>query len=291
MNLSKHQQIINFLMIILGNVLLAIAVCCFVLPNEILTGGVAGMAVALKPLIPISSVLMINILTIGLFVVGAFTLGKDFAMKTILSSLLYPTLVSILTYIINHVGAGEFIMDPLLASIYAGVFMGAGLGIVFRTGASTGGMDIPALIMTKYLHIPSGTSVAIVDGLTVLLGIYNYGLVAALVGLISVFVGSKTINKVIKINSEPALEVQIISNANDEIKDYILNEFDRGATILEARGGYTNEPRPVLMCIISRKQYGRLQQMIHKYDPKAFFIVKDVDQVNGEGWHSQNYLQ
>lgn len=264
--------------------MVACAVTFFVLPNDILTGGVAGVSVALQPVIHMDTVLMINMLTIGLFILGAVLLGKKFALQTIVSAIASPVFITLLSMVVSVLGEDSFHMNELLASVYTGVFMGIGLGIVFRANASTGGMDIPALLLAKYFPIRSGSSVMLVDGLTVLLGILTYGLAPALTGIVSVFICGKTINQVIKIKTQPALEVQVISEYTKQIQDYILQTVDRGATILEGYGAYTNALRPILMCVVSQKQYTELETQIQHIDPNAFLIVKDVNRVKGEGF-------
>ncbi|MCR0568809.1 YitT family protein [[Clostridium] innocuum] len=281
---SFKQYRTDVLLILAGNFMIACAVVFFVLPNNILTGGVAGISVALQPITHMDTVLMINLLTIGLFVLGTVLLGRKFALQTIISAIVSPLFITVLSILVSVFGKDSFRMNELLASIYTGVFMGIGLGIVFRAHASTGGMDIPALLLAKYCHLPSGSSVMIVDGCSVLLGILTYGFAPALTGIVSVFLCGKTINQVIKIKTQPALEIEIISDRNTQIQEYILQTIDRGATIVEGYGAYTNTLRSILLCVVSQKQYTELETKIQAIDPQAFLIVKDVYRVRGEGF-------
>ena len=188
----------DFLLVIIGNFVLAIGVTVFVLPNDILTGGVAGIAVALQPLIDIDPTIIINILTVALFFVGLIFLGKQFALKTLLSSICYPMLISLLSWFLAaYFPENYFVMDRYLATIYGGIFMGCGVGLIFRCGASSGGTDSPPLVIHKYTHISLPTLVLITDALTVLLGVLTYGFQAALVGIISVFISSVSIDKML----------------------------------------------------------------------------------------------
>ncbi len=280
----KKTKINGLFMILLGNFIVACSVSFFILPNDILTGGVAGVSVALKPIIPINPVIMIDILTVGLFVVGAFLLGKRFAMKSIISTICYPACITILSYIVTLFPKDTFVMPAYVATIYAGVVTGIGLGVVFRVGASTGGMDILALILHKYLKIPEGTSVMIVDSLTVLLGVLTYGLTPALIGIMSVFVCGVAIDKTVMLGMQSAKNVMIISNEWKQIRRVLLETVDRGVTILDGNGGYTQAMRPVLMCVIKQKQYPLLEASVLEIDPKAFIIVNDVHQVHGAGF-------
>ncbi len=148
--------------------------------------------------------------------------------------------LSFFSYLANHViGADVFIMDKYLATIYGGALMGIGIGCVFRTGASTGGMDIPPLILNKYTHLPLPSPVMLIDALTVLLGAMVYGLQPALMGILSVWVSSFMINKTLMIGGQEAKNVMIISNKHKEIMEYIHKELNRGTTLLQAVGGYS----------------------------------------------------
>lgn len=273
-------------MIICGNVILAIGISFFILPLNILSGGVAGVSVALEPFLHIPAKMMIPILTYTLFIIGAFTLGKKFALNTVISSILYPILVNFFTSTFPI----QITTNPMLSSIYAGIFLGAGVGLVYRAGASTGGMDIPPLIINKYFHIPLPTLVLIIDGLTVCLGIAGYGLEAAMIGLLSVFVCSTVINKVLTFGGHAAKNVMIISKKYKEIEHSIYKDVNRGATIISAVGGYTKEERPMIMVVVTKKQLPLLQKHILQIDPEAFVIVTDTKEVQGLGFTYQEEL-
>ena len=235
--------------------------------------------------------LVINVLTVVLFLAGSLVLGKKFAAKTILSTICYPLLLTLLSYLAKHVIAPDtFIMDKYLATIYGGALMGIGVGCVFRTGASTGGMDIPPLIINKYTHIPLPTLVLIVDALTVLLGAAVYGLQAALTGILSVWVSSYMINKTMMIGGHDARNVMIVSNKHTEIMDRIHEVLERGTTILEATGGYSSEKRPVIMAVVSKKQLPELEHLVSHIDPEAFVIVMEANEVQGLGFTYEEEL-
>lgn len=279
--MDRKEWIKDVIYVVLGNLVLSIGVSFFLVPNSILSGGVAGIAIALKPIIPISVEMMINILTFGFFFIGLLVLGKKFAIKTVLSTILYPTFLAL-----TSMAAQEFTItsDPILASIYGGVFLGMGVGLVFRTGASTGGMDIPPLIINKYTHIPLATLVLIVDGLTVLLGMSIHGIEPALIGLISVWVSAYMVDKTMMAGSAKAKSLMIMSEKFEGILHAISTELDRGSTILHAEGGYTREKRPVLMIVIVKKQFPVVNKIIQHIDPCAFVVVHDVNEVQGEGF-------
>lgn len=291
MKLSNKEMVQDTLWILAGNITLAMGVAWFILPNDVLTGGLAGVAIALEPLIHLDPELVINVLTVILFIAGSLILGKKFAAKTILSTICYPLLLTLLSYLAKNVIAPDtFIMDKYLATIYGGALMGIGVGCVFRTGASTGGMDIPPLIINKYTHIPLPTLVLIVDALTVLLGAAVYGLQAALTGILSVWVSSYMINKTMMIGGHDARNVMIVSNKHREIMDRIHEVLERGTTILEATGGYSSEKRPVIMAVVSKKQLPELEHLVSHIDPEAFVIVMEANEVQGLGFTYEEEL-
>ena len=204
---------------------------------------------------------------------------------SLLSAILYPLFVSLFTWVAQTCfPPGYFIMESWVASIYSGFLCGLALGLVFRTGASTGGMDIPALILAKYTPIKEGEAVMLVDGLTVALGIASYGLQAALVGLISVFVSGYMINRTIMLGSQPSQNVMIITDQWEAVRRFVLEDLERGVTLLDSKGGYTETSRPVVMCVIARTQYPQLEQGVLAIDRNAFIIVSDVNSVHGEGF-------
>lgn len=291
MKTTTTDMLKDLIWIIAGNIFLAMGVAWFILPNEVLTGGLAGVAIALEPLIHIQPELMINILTVAFFLLGSLILGKKFAMKTILSTILYPLLLTLLSYLATEVIAPDtFIMDKYLATIYGGALMGIGIGCVFRTGASTGGMDIPPLVINKYTHIALPTLVLATDGLTVLLGAYTHGLQAALTGILSVWVSSVLIDKTMMIGGHSAQSVMIISNKYVELMKEIHEHLERGTTILQAMGGYSKEQKPVIMVVVSKKQLPELQHMVAHCDPEAFMIVTETNEVQGLGFTYEEEL-
>ncbi len=285
MKLTNKELLYDILWMLAGNITLAMGVAWFILPNNVLTGGLAGVAIALEPIIHVNPEMFINVMTIVLFLVGAPILGKKFATKTIFCTICYPVMLSLMTFIENTLISPEtFIMDKYLATIYGGALMGIGIGCVFRTGASTGGMDIPPLIINKFTHISLPTLVLITDALTVLLGAAVYGLQAALTGILSVWVSSMMINKTMMLGGHDARNVMIISNKYEEIMEHIHEVLERGTTILEATGGYSSQRRPVIMAVVVKKQLPKLEHLVSHIDPEAFVVVMEAKEVQGLGF-------
>lgn len=178
----------HVLLLLVGNFMLAAASGCFLLPAHVIGGGVNGLAVILEKAFQIEPTLCINGMIFACFILGVFFLGRDFALKTIASTLLYPIFLQILSMLSIPV------LPPLLASILGGGLTGLGIGLVMRTGGSSGGMDVPPLILNKYFHIPVSIMVLICDSLIVLGGLIVYGWKPVVIGLISVIICSKTLS-------------------------------------------------------------------------------------------------
>ena len=270
----------NISCVVIGTFLLTVSVQFFILPYHILSGGVAGLAVAFNPFFHINETLFANVLVVVLFVIGSWALGKDFAINTMVSSLLYPVFNSLLSQVSLSIE-----IPMILASFCAGLIGGTGIGLVMRTGASTGGMDVPPLIFHKYFGARISALVIITDGLTVLLGIMAYGLSAALIGLVSVFATATSIDRVLSYGrGSRAKSVQIISEHWEEIILEISKRLQRSATVIQSTGGFTKEVKPMVLCAVSDKQYSELMTIINEIDDKAFVITTDASDMHGEGF-------
>ncbi|MBQ1522150.1 MAG: YitT family protein [Erysipelotrichaceae bacterium] len=273
------NKLLDILGVLFGNFLLAVSVAYFVLPFDILSGGVAGISIITRKLWNISTTLMIDILVIGLFIVGAFVLGKEFALKTALSSFVYPVFLEILVRF-----PVKLEIDMLMSCIFGGLIAGAGVGIAFRYNASTGGTDIIALTANKYLNVPVSTAVMITDGIITLLGVLTFGLQDVLMGIVYIYASSLAINKAMVPKTDEAVALYIITDKKKEICDYIHIDLFRGTTILQGRGGYTEQERDIILTVVSKSQYMKLSHFVEKTDPYAFVIVSDAKEIKGEGF-------
>lgn len=278
-NINLKKNLVDILLVIIGNLMLALAVHTFILPYEILSGGVAGIAVALAKITGYRSDLIISVLIWVLFGFGAYFLGRKFTVHTISSSILYPLFLNLLNAQPIHVS-----IDPILASLYGGLVAGFGVGLVFRTGASTGGMDVPPLIIHKFTNIDLSKLVLAVDLLTVTLGVFVYGIEAVLMGFISVYASAFAIKQVLVFGGQEARSVMIITTKVDEVVDMIDKKLERGSTLLAAKGGYTRENRSVILSVINMTQYPELIEELHIIDPHAFVIATEATEVKGNGF-------
>ncbi len=274
-----REQISDVLLVIFGNLALAISSVYFVLPFNLLTGGVAGISVIVNKFTHWDETIIIDVLIVLLFIIGTIFLGKNFAIKTTLSTILYPVFIFILGFF-----PVTLPIEPLLASVYAGVLTGMGVGMVFRTGGSTGGLDIPPLLMKKYLGIELSKGALIVDGVTVAFGLVAYGMSAVLIGLISVYASSVMIDKMLLLGGEQSKAIYIISDNWNEINDKIQERLGRGTTLISSKGGYSKEDKPIVFVVIQQNQYAELKKIVNHVDPLSFVVVSEATEVQGEGF-------
>ena len=271
----------NILFTLIGSFLLALGVGLFILPNNIITGGIAGITVLLKAVFPnLNETYTIAIFNIVLFILGFIVLGKEFANLTFLSSFAYPFFLWLIGLFIKPI-----VTEPIIATIYGGLLIGLGVGLVARTGGSTGGMDIPPLIISKITGIDASKTISFFDALIVILGIWIYGVEAVLIGLFSIFFEGFGIDKALNSNKGiNAKEIRVISDKNLEISQDVHSILERGTTIINAKGGYSNEDRPMLLVVCSNKEYEPILDIIKSRDDKAFIIVTETKDVHGEGF-------
>lgn len=263
-----------------GSVILALAFTMFYIPANLVTGGVGGLAIIGSAKYGVEPSLFILVGNIILFTLGLIFLGKKFAFKTILGTLVFPLAM----YVTKDVPS--ITTDPLLCSVAGGVVAGIGLGIIFRIGASTGGMDIPPHIFKKYFRIPLSVGVMIVDAPVILLGglVFNFEIV--IYALISMYIFSRTMDiTIIGTNANKAL--YIMTSHVDEITDIIHSKFDRGATLLQSKGSYTRKDKETILCVLKTREYVRLRQEILAIDPAAFLIIMNASEIHGEGFEEE----
>lgn len=274
-------MIYNLLLVVLGNATYALAVKLFILPNDLMTGGTTGIALVINHYfngVSISAfVLGFNIL---MLLVGLALLGKKFAFSTIVSSIAYPLALELFDRLFGNVVLTE---DMLLNTIFAGLGIGVGLGIVIRNGASTGGMDIPPLVLNRYFKIPVSVSLYVFD-MCILLGqaVYN-PLEGILYGILLILVYSVVLDKLMLMGTTRT-EVKVVSGHAEEIRKVILSEVDRGVTLLYGESGYLQQDTQVILSIVSNRELPQVEKLIHSIDPESFMIISRVSEVRGRGF-------
>lgn len=267
-------------MIELGTFLFAFAIGTFILPGKILSGGVAGITNLLSAYVSIEEDILTIIINTILFIMGSVFLGKDFFLNTLVYSATYPFALLLVTRMLPITE-----IDPILASVYGGIIGGIGIGIMFRNGGSSGGTDAIALIFEKYFHFKPSRTIMIMDAITVVAGLYTYGLNSVLIGLISVFLLSFALERTMNIyNGVEAKKFEIISDKYEQIADEIHNVIERGTTLFDVTGGYTGDKRKMLVVVASDDQYEAIKEIIDRNDPSAFVIISETKDVNGEGF-------
>lgn len=273
----KLEKILEYIYIIVGSAFVAIGFNLFLLPNRVASGGVSGISTILDATFGFEPAYVQWAFNIPLFIAGVILLGKQFGFKTLIGTIFVPFVV----YLTREWEPAT--MDPLLGSLFGGICIGLGLGIVFRGKASTGGTDLAAQIIHKYTGLSLGTCVALIDGLIVLSAAFVFDIERGLYALIGLYVTSKTID-IVQIGWGRSKMTMIITNKQQEVQDAILHEIDRGVTRLAAHGGFTNNERPVLMCVVDQTEFTKLKQVVRHIDPHAFVTVTDASEVLGEGF-------
>ena len=274
-------MIYKLLLVVLGNATYALAVKLFILPNDLMTGGTTGIALVINHYfngVSISAfVLGFNIL---MLLVGLALLGKKFAFSTIVSSIAYPLALELFDRLFGNVVLTE---DMLLNTIFAGLGIGVGLGIVIRNGASTGGMDIPPLVLNRYFKIPVSVSLYVFD-MCILLGqaVYN-PLEGILYGILLILIYSVVLDKLMLMGTTRT-EVKVVSGHAEEIRKVILSEVDRGVTLLYGESGYLQQDTQVILSIVSNRELPQVEKLIHSIDPESFMIISRVSEVRGRGF-------
>nr|WP_304216889.1 YitT family protein [Fredinandcohnia onubensis] len=271
------QKVKEFIYILLGSATVALSFNLFLLPNKVASGGVSGISTILNSLFGWEAAYVQWAFNIPLFIAGIIFLGKMYGARTLIGTLFLPFVV----YLSRNLEPATF--DPLLGALFGGIGVGLGLGITFRGNASTGGTDLAAQIVHKFTGISLGKSVAFIDGLIVLTAAIVFDIESGLYALIGLFVTSKTID-LVQVglgNSKMAL---IITNRQDEVRQEIFDKLDRGVTKLSGYGGYTDDERPMLMCVVDQKEFTKLKQVVQSIDTSAFVVVMDAAEVLGEGF-------
>jgi uncharacterized membrane-anchored protein YitT (DUF2179 family) len=274
----RVEKFLEYVLVLIGSSFVAIAFNVFLLPNEVASGGVSGISTILKGVFDWKPAYVQWAFNIPLFIAGLIFLGLQFGVKTAIGTIFLPFVV----YLTE--GWEPWTQDPLLGSLFGGIGVGLGLGIVFRGRASTGGTDLLAQIINKFTGLSLGTCVAMIDGLIVLSAAIVFDIERGLYALIGLYVTSKTID-LVQVGISRSKTALIITNRQEEIREGILNKIDRGVTKLSAYGGYTDDERPILMCVVDQTEFTKLKQLVRGIDPAAFVVTMDASEVMGEGFN------
>jgi len=281
----------NYVAIVLGTFLLSFGSVIFLTKAELVAGGISGIAIIIQHFVDIAIYdYLVAALTVLFWIIGLIFLGKDFALKTALSSLLYIGFTFLFKRVVffdelaKTFAGNQEAGNLILCGIFGGVFIGGGVAITFLGGGSSGGVDVVQLLLSKYTGIKESVSSFIIDGIIILIGMFSMQLwVQSLCGILSSFVTAALI-EIVYIKNQTAYQVDIISDKWEEISRYAQDELERGATIIHAQGGYKGEERVILRVVFDRFQYEKIKKYIASVDPKAFVTYTQTNAVFGEGF-------
>ncbi|WZE72114.1 YitT family protein [Macrococcus sp. CCM 2573] len=279
--MKVHLNLINIFFILIGAFIFSFGIVNFNMTNELTEGGFTGIALILYHLFGTSPALMNLIFNIPLFFVGYKLLGRLSFIYTLTGTLSVSLFLWLCERYPMHIDLKE---DLLLASLFGGVFIGVGLGIIFRFGGTTGGVDILARLMKKYFDIAMGRTMFAFDCLVFIATYITIGdYIITMYTLVCVFVGARVID-IIQDSGYSARGALIISERHKEISDEINSLLERGVTIISAHGHYSQTERPIIYCVVPKNEITRLKQIINSVDPHAFVSLLDVHDVLGEGF-------
>lgn len=278
--LSFSHRLKNFLLVLAGNALYALAVEMFILPCNLITGGTTGLALIGHHWfgIPVANFVMIS--NVIMFLLGAAVMGRWFAFNTALSTFCYPIFLKLFGYI---PGIQTMTTDPMLATVFAGVMIGVAIGMVIGAGASSGGMDIPPIIANKFWGIPVSVVMYALDFIILIGQMLFSNKEQILYGILLVLLYTVVLDKVVVIG-QSRIQVKILSKNSEEIRKLILTTLDRGCTLLHAQTGYTQQEQDMVLTVITNRELARLKQLVQQIDPQAFIIIDSVSEVHGRGF-------
>lgn len=274
MNLKKIATVLA------GNTVYALAVSLFILPNGLITGGTTGLALVAHAKLGIPIAVFIGVFNIIMFVAGAFVLGKAFALTTMISTFYYPFILGVFEKLSGNMVITQ---DRMLATVFSGLLIGAGIGMVIRAGASTGGMDIPPLILNKKWNLSISQTMSVFDCLILLSQMIFSNMEQILYGILLVLLYTMVLDKVL-MTGRNQMQVKVISKKYDQISQEIQRRMDRGTTLLASEGGHLRESSFAVLTVISGRQLPKLNELVLEIDPNAFMIINQVTEVRGRGF-------
>ena len=267
----------EYLHVLAGTLITGVSFSMFFLPYNIAPGGVTGIATVAAAYLPLGVGLISFLINLPLFVLGGRNAGWRFSLRSFVAMMLLSLFIDLLPHT-------DLTGDGLLASVFGGLLMGIGLGLVIRAGATTGGTDMAAKLVHDHLPVFSiGAVLLTIDSLVILLATHQFGFQAGCYALISCFVSSKVMDVIVQ-GFNKAVQLMIITGSEEAIIRRIHSDLGRGCTAFAATGTYSGDAIGALMCVCSRFEMPRLKKIISEEDPKAFVTVCDVREAVGEGF-------
>ena len=283
----RRHFILNSAAIVFGNALYSLAVALFLEPAGLITGGATGIALAFGRLTGLSVSGFLLAFNLAMLVWGWVVLGRAFALNTLASSILSPAFLALWEGLLH----GRILTEDIfLCTVFAGLGIGAALGMVIRAGASTGGMDIPPLVLQKWFRLPVSLTMMVFDIAILLVQALFSQSDQVLYGIVMVILHTIVMDKML-LMGDSRTQVKIISARSDAICAAILEQLDRGVTIFHGEGGYTRDPSEVLLSVVSNRELPKLEKLVHSIDPECFLIVSRVTEVSGRGFSLEKHYQ
>lgn len=266
--------------VLIGNTIYSCGIAAFVLPNDLITGGTTGIALILEHYFGLQIGLSVAIFNIVMFILAILILGKSFALTALISTFYFP-------WILSQFQKVQFIQnmtdDFLLGSIFAGLMLGLGVGLVIRAGASTGGMDIPPLILNKKFGLPVSIGLYVFDFTILIIQMSFRDKERILYGILLVLIYSTLVDKVL-LMGKTQMQVKIISDHYEEINKVIQEKLDRGSTFFKTESGYLRKDSFAIMTVVSSRELPKLNELVLEIDKQAFIVINQVNEVMGRGF-------
>ena len=266
--------------VLIGNIVLAFTVAAFMVPHGIIMGGATGIGLTISHYLPIQLSLVILVVNACLFLLGAVTLGKKFVITTIASTFLYPASLSVMQAI---PGITQLTDNIMLATLYGGALLGLGVGVIVRVGSSTGGTDILALVFNKWFHISVAVLMYIVDFTVLGAQMLFSDTEQIMYGILALVIETTILNRVM-LMGQSQIQLFVISEKHEEIRERMLKEQDAGVTMVHVHTGFSKEEQKAILCIIPNRKLYATNEMIHSIDEKAFITISQINEVKGRGF-------
>ena len=277
---NYRKLAVKIITILVGLTCYAIGTALFVLPTDMIAAGTTGLALLAEHYWGISLSGFVAVFNVLMFLLGLIELGKEFALSTLIATFYYPFA---LDQAIRVVGDHVFTEDPMLCAVFAGLMIGFSLGIVIKAGASTGGMDIPPLVLKKRVGIPVSVSMYAFDFVILLTQLTFRDKEKILYGLIMVMIYTVVLDKVLMMGARQ-MQVKIVSGQYERISALIQEKLDRGVTLLYIEGGHSGQPSKAVLTVVSPRELARLNSLVTEVDENAFMIISQVGEVHGRGF-------
>lgn len=273
----RKTVLFEYIQIIFGAALVGLAFNIFLLPSRLAAGGVSGISTILYELFQFNPAYVQWLINIPLLILGVLLVGKEFSMKTLVGTFFVPFVIWLTADMKLYTD------NPLLSAIYGGIMLGVGLGIVYRANGSTGGTALIAQLVKKYTGLSSGFSQLLVDGLVVVTSAFVFNFELALYAMIAIYVTSKVIDFV-QLQTSPTKLVLIITDKEEKVQAIIKNDINRGLTKIKTIGGYSNQEKTMILCVVEQSEAVYFKKLLQTQEPTSFVIFLNASEILGRGF-------